>query len=911
MLKTWFVLLLMSVASNATAQLSVPSAYYGGDASRHIAESAQLRLPVGAPARAIALAPPAAVERTRAKSMRSARTGRVLKASTNRGLEVGFAREVPSSERNVRFAELAWMPTAGGTKAARVALNSPGAVALRIELALDAAPRELVVRFAGSRAGAPQYGPYRLADLMRDGDFWSPVLEGDTAIVELELPALDHVDAASLQVPMVSHLGIPGVEPRALDLYIGQSEACEQDVACLAPSLQQQLSTAIRATARIFVTVKGRTLICSGTLLNDLQGSFTPYFLTTNHCIDDIDDPAASRGIPAAAAASVNTYWFFEASTCGNRTQPAYVLVADGAKLLARGADFDWSLLRLNSVPPSGTTFAAWNAAAPIASGTAIVALHHPSGDLKKVSQGNVSGYMTYPDNSSFIQARWSSGVTESGSSGGGLFVFNPSNGSFELRGALVGGTSSCSFTQGMDEFSRFDVLFPLVQQYLAQGASNPTKIQPVVEFYSAAKNDYWLAIDPAEIAMLDGGANAGWVRTGLRFLAYTDPTAAPVVVQPVCRFYLPPASGDTHFLSASPQECADARASHPDWVYESAAAFYVAAPAAGSGLCPASTQPVYRFLSNVNVNRRRYTAEVVMRDSVIEDGGWTQEGIGPAPDRVAMCAPTGVASIVPPTSTTNYEGIWEATPPGSQSGWGINLAHQGDIIFATWFTYDLTGKGWWLSMTANRTGENTFSGLLQETNGPPYYSMPFDPARVTRNTIGAGTLTFTGTDSGTFGYALNGTAQTKTITRFRFGPMPSCAYSAAPNLAAATNYQGLWQAASGNESGWGATLTHQGDVIFMVWYTYEPTGGPLWLSATAQKVAQGVYAGTFYRTNGPPYNAVPFSPALVTQIPVGTMQLAFAGGDSGSFSYTIGGVTQTRQIARLLFRPPAATLCQ
>ncbi|HEY5307625.1 MAG TPA: hypothetical protein VIK97_03865, partial [Casimicrobiaceae bacterium] len=50
---------------------------------------------------------------------------------------------------------------------------------------------------------------------------------------------------------------------------------------------------------------------------------------------------------------------------------------------------------------------------------------------------------------------------------------------------------------------------------------------------------------------------------------------------------------------------------------------------------------------------------------------------------------------------SNNYGGLWWNAPPGSESGWGINLAHQGDTIFATWFTYDLAGKAWWLSMTA------------------------------------------------------------------------------------------------------------------------------------------------------------------------------------------------------------------
>ena len=37
----------------------------------------------------------------------------------------------------------------------------------------------------------------------------------------------------------------------------------------------------------------------------------------------------------------------------------------------------------------------------------------------------------------------------------------------------------------------------------------------------------------------------------------------------------------------------------------------------------------------------------------------------------------------------------------GSEAGWGINFAHQGDVIFATWFTYDASGNAWYMSMTA------------------------------------------------------------------------------------------------------------------------------------------------------------------------------------------------------------------
>ena len=47
--------------------------------------------------------------------------------------------------------------------------------------------------------------------------------------------------------------------------------------------------------------------------------------------------------------------------------------------------------------------------------------------------------------------------------------------------------------------------------------------------------------------------------------------------------------------------------------------------------------------------------------------------------------------------ATLNVDGLWWNSPGGSESGWE-NFAHQGDIVFATWLTYDLTGKALWPS---------------------------------------------------------------------------------------------------------------------------------------------------------------------------------------------------------------------
>ena len=257
------------------------------------------------------------------------------------------------------------------------------------------------------------------------------------------------------------------------------------------------------------------------------------------------------------------------------------------------------------------------------------------------------------------------------------------------------------------------------------------------------------------------------------------------------------------------------------------------------------------------------------------------------------------------------YQGLWWNFPAGSESGWGMNIAHQEDVIFATWFTYDGGGKAWWLSMTAYLvSGGNEFSGRLFQTTGPPFSAMPFSSALVVPTAVGIGTLIFTNADNGTFAYTVNGVSQTKAITRQVFGALPTCRFGTQTDLAAATNYQDLWwNAPPGSESGWGLNVAHQGDTLFVTWFTYDTDGSPLWLSATAPRTGPGAYAGTLYRTTGPAFDAVPWTPAGVSHAPVGSLALTFTDGNHATFTYTVSAVTQTKQITRQIFRAPG-TVC-
>jgi hypothetical protein len=87
-----------------------------------------------------------------------------------------------------------------------------------------------------------------------------------------------------------------------------------------------------------------------------------------------------------------------------------------------------------------------------------------------------------------------------------------------------------------------------------------------------------------------------------------------------------------------------------------------------------------------------------------------------------------------------------------------------------------------------------------------------------------------------------------------------------------------------------------------------------MWLVTTATKSGLSSFTGDLTRlTDGPPFNAVPFppvgSPGGARGTVVGTATLSFFDGNSGTFSYTIDGVAQTKDITREVFTSPG-TVC-
>jgi Repeat of unknown function (DUF5648) len=171
------------------------------------------------------------------------------------------------------------------------------------------------------------------------------------------------------------------------------------------------------------------------------------------------------------------------------------------------------------------------------------------------------------------------------------------------------------------------------IYNFLGTGDPGPHPLT-VVEFYNAALDHYFITWNPEEIAGLDTASSArGWTRTGLTFNVYKQQGNG---TSAVCRYYLPPQYGDSHFFGRGAEECRATGDRNPAFVLEQSDFMQVWLPT--QGFCPANTRAIYRVFSNRIDANHRYTTDPAVRDRMVQRG-WLAEGDGP--DQVVMCGPT------------------------------------------------------------------------------------------------------------------------------------------------------------------------------------------------------------------------------------------------------------------------------
>ncbi len=386
---------------------------------------------------------------------------RRINRTNQKRLAVGVVRPIENTVVLPDARDLAWALVPGGF-AAQAAMTSPDAGALRLSIALTGVPEDVEMVFFGSDAPDRLVGPVRVGDIKdRTAPWWSPVTDGETQTIEFFVPASHDPRALPLKLAGVSHLFTTvasNFSKRVVD--IGDAGTCNVDIKCSTLASSTPFLNVRNAVAQMIFNDGVSLFLCTGTLVNDTStATQLPWFFGANHCFENDSLPFKTTSQMQAVANTLNTLWSFEAVT--------YIYNNPGADVL---------LLRLNDAAPAGAFFAGWDPNA-IPVGASVITIHHPEGDLKKVSQGSVLRYSSPPvlggATAPFSEIHWDSGTTEGGSSGAGLFTFDGSQ--YLLRGGLWGGSALCSNPNGTDNFSRFDQVYAALRTYLSPTAAPVT----------------------------------------------------------------------------------------------------------------------------------------------------------------------------------------------------------------------------------------------------------------------------------------------------------------------------------------------------------------------------------------------------------------------------------------------------
>jgi hypothetical protein len=247
---------------------------------------------------------------------------------------------------------------------------------------------------------------------------------------------------------------------------VNESDACEVNVNC--SPVGDNWQDEKRGVARIYVVEPAGAGWCSGSLVNNTAQDCKPFMLSAFHCGEN------------STTANFNVWKFYfkyEVTGCINPTSGGTLgsNVITGSVKKADANDgggnsgSDFLLVQMGTANNEATTInklkttgfnAYWNGwDANNTATTGGVGIHHPAGDIKKISTFNGTTISsTYGGQVSGTHWRltWSSnsnghGVTEGGSSGSP--IFNNSTG--RIIGTLTGGSSYCNAQTSPDLYGK------------------------------------------------------------------------------------------------------------------------------------------------------------------------------------------------------------------------------------------------------------------------------------------------------------------------------------------------------------------------------------------------------------------------------------------------------------------------
>ena len=360
----------------------------------------------------------------------------IIASEENRALEgdkmMRFGKEL---DINLNFKEMAQVSVLpNGRKIYQLGIACQTAKSINLILS-DFHLAEGANLFLTDRYSNNFIGAYTAANNNDAGVIGTELLKTESVILVLDEPNIA-TEPSHFNITTIVH----GFED--LDILVkglNTSGDCNYDVNC--PEglgyEQQRNSVAMMVNGGGF---------CTGSLVNNTSGTIKPYFLSARHCGTNPTNwvfrfrwESPSSGISCG--------------TTGVSADGPSNMNVNGGVLTATNSTSDFVLVRLNTAPnPAwGVFYNGWDNSDSLTA-TKGIGIHHPDGDIKKISIENEAlSQQTInfqsAQNRTWRIANWDVGVTEPGSSGSPLF-----NQEKRLIGVLSGGTAACSGTNDNNE---------------------------------------------------------------------------------------------------------------------------------------------------------------------------------------------------------------------------------------------------------------------------------------------------------------------------------------------------------------------------------------------------------------------------------------------------------------------------
>ncbi|OFX81481.1 MAG: hypothetical protein A2X12_00920 [Bacteroidetes bacterium GWE2_29_8] len=330
-----------------------------------------------------------------------------------------------------------WTTLDNGDRIWQLAINSPKALTINLIFDKFYIPDGgLLYLYNKDRSNI--IGGYTSANNSIDSLFATTIIRGEEIILEYYEPYYSK-NQAKISISKVIH-GYKDIFTKSIkrkEKSFGGSGSCNVNINCDEAKDWQKEK---RAVAMILLS--NNTRLCSGCMLNNVKGDQIPYFLTAFHCVEGED---------------VKTWIFmfnYESYNCDNNDGNTSNTIL-GSDLISYSDKSDFALLKLAETPPDdyNVYYAGWSNLKSDTTDSSVV-IHHPSGDIKKISfsypYSRLSDWGTSMNYSHVEVPYWSIGTTEMGSSGAPLF-----NKHHKVIGQLHGGDAAC-YNQYSDYFGSF-----------------------------------------------------------------------------------------------------------------------------------------------------------------------------------------------------------------------------------------------------------------------------------------------------------------------------------------------------------------------------------------------------------------------------------------------------------------------